>query len=854
MSNDRWKTQWDIFHEALEQPSEQRRSFVMDACGDDKSLCDDVLNLLESHSESADFLEEPIVVTEGALDALDPKSLLGSNVDAYCLDEVIGEGGMGIVYAAEQSEPVKRSVALKVIRLGMNTEEVVRRFQIERQALAVMDHPSIAKVFDAGVTEDGRPYFVMERVDGISVTRFCDENQLSIRERLDLFCTICDGIQHAHQKGIIHRDIKPSNVLVSIDDNGKPVPRIIDFGIAKATDQRVAEKSVFTQLGKIIGTPAYMSPEQAGLDASRVDTRSDIYSLSVLLYELLTSTTPFPDESLLSAGYAEMQRIICDDDPPPPSTRLSNMAAEAIDTVAEGRGTTRSAIRDQVRGDLDWVIMKALDKTPERRYASAAEFAADIRRHLSNQPIIARPPSNLYRMGKFYRRNRFLVNAAGLVLALGAAFTINTVIQSQKLADALAEARAESSRAEGVTEFLLDLLAEADPNVSQGEAVSVREVLDRGAEQIEAGLDELPGTRAMVIFGIADVYRELGLYEEAGRMLDLLSPMEAEVEDESPAQLGLIYLQRAYLDHDQGDLSSALEHYERAAELIEADGSTGKLIAAKQGLGQALTDLGQAGEGRVLLRTALEMAKSEPDPDWGIIVQLLTMLTGNALELGDYNDALESAQLAVRAATENYGEHRTNAALAYSSLAVVQKRLGHYEEALEAEQSAQAIYERVMGPNHLYTVTLMSNMASTLSQLGSLDEAERLAKEALAIYREHFDETHPNRIAAESNLANVYLKQSKFSEAEAAFRRVLELDRISLGDEHPYVALDLEHIAQTLERQGRYDEALKLQGQVVEMRKTLLEAGHPMIERAQLRYDKIVAKRGDTGQSDEEQD
>jgi len=837
VSDDRWQKQWDIFHEALEQPAAARELFVMDTCGDDTELCSEVLNLLDSHSESDDFLEEPIVVAVGALDALDPKSLLGSSIDAYLLEDVIGEGGMGIVYAAEQKEPVQRNVALKVIRLGMNTEEVVKRFQLERQALAMMDHPCIAKVFDAGVTEDGRPYFVMERVDGVSVTRFCDKNRLSIRERLDLFCTICDALQHAHQKGVIHRDIKPSNVLVSVDDHGNPVPRIIDFGIAKATNQRITEKSVFTQLGRIIGTPAYMSPEQAGLDASAVDTRSDIYSLSVLLYELLTSTTPFPDESLLSAGYVEMQRIICDDDPPAPSTRLSNMAAATIDTVAEGRRTTRSAIRDQVSGDLDWVIMKALDKTPERRYASAAEFAADIRRHLSDQPVSARPPSNVYRMGKFYRRHRAGVNAGILALIVGIAFSVATVIQSRELAAALVVAEIEQEKANQVTRFLINVLTQSNPHEAQGEEITVREALNKSAESLDTELSDQPDVKLAILINMSNVYRELGLYDEARNILEMAISLESALLETHSGRVGSWYVARAELEHDLGKLDEAEPFYVRALELISGvHDEHVDLVASKSGYGQFLTERARYDEAELLLLDAHAMARRLLGDDDATTVRAALNLAVNYFYKGDYDNALPLSREAVATNRRVHGPDSTRNALAQATHAVFVKRLGHYEEAKQAELEAVSAYRAVMGERHYYVAIMLGNVASTASYLGQLDEAERYAVEAISIYDELFDENHSQRSAAVNNLAHIYFKQAQYEDAEQLFQQVLAADRATHGDDHINLSNSIEMIASTLRMRGRQDEAIPLNEQALALRQKHLEPQHPNIARAQIQY------------------
>jgi serine/threonine protein kinase len=346
-----------------------------------------------------------------------PTEKPSDRIGRYKLLEQIGEGGCGIVYVAEQQEPVRRRVALKIIKLGMDTRQVIARFEAERQALALMDHPNIAKVLDAGATDSGRPYFVMDLVKGVSITHYCDENNLTAEQRLRLFVQVCNAIQHAHQKGVIHRDLKPSNILVA-DHDGTPVPKIIDFGIAKATtDQRLTDNTLFTAFEQFIGTPAYMSPEQAKLSGLDVDTRSDIYSLGVLLYELLTGKTPFEPKRLLEAGLDEIRRTIQEVEPVPPSTRLSAMTKEELTSTAQHRGAEPPRLISLVRGDLDWIVMKCLEKDRARRYDSANGLTTDVQRYLSNDPVMARPPSRLYRFGKLVRRNKLAVAAGALVLA-----------------------------------------------------------------------------------------------------------------------------------------------------------------------------------------------------------------------------------------------------------------------------------------------------------------------------------------------------------------------------------------------------------------------------------------------------
>ena len=414
MADPRWNRAQEIFNDALEKPAAAREQFVAEVCSDDPELRKQVEALVAAHEAAGGFLATPGgAPTTSAL----PPEAIGTSVGPYKLLQVIGEGGFGVVYLAEQEQPLRRRVALKVIKLGMDTREVIARFEAERQALAMMDHPNIARVFDAGATESGRPYFVMELVKGVSITNYCDGNRLSTRERLDLFSDVCKAVHHAHEKGLIHRDIKPSNVLVTLHD-GTPVPKIIDFGVAKATNQRLTDKTLFTAYGQFVGTPAYMSPEQAEMSGLDVDRRSDIYSLGVLLYELLTGTTPFDAEVLRARGFLEVLRIIREEDPPTPSARLHTLGDRLLE-VAGRRHVEPAALAKLVRGDLDWIVMKAIDKDRRRRYGSASELSDDVARSFRHEPVIARPPSTAYRLRKFAKRRQGrLLATASVVLAV----------------------------------------------------------------------------------------------------------------------------------------------------------------------------------------------------------------------------------------------------------------------------------------------------------------------------------------------------------------------------------------------------------------------------------------------------
>ena len=407
---------------ALASP-ELREEYLRQVSAGNAALYQRVIALLQVSQDRPEFLESPPPGVAATMDRLPVGEHPSPHIGPYKLLEKIGEGGMGVVYVAEQTEPVRRKVALKIIKPGMDSREIVARFEAERQALALMDHPNIAKVLDAGTiaAEGGRPYFVMELVQGTPITTFCDRQQLTIHERLELFVAVCQAVQHAHQKGVIHRDLKPGNLLVEVHDD-RPVPKIIDFGVAKAMGQQRTNESLHTRFDQMVGTPLYMSPEQAGQSSLDIDTRSDIYSLGVVLYELLTGHTPFESETLRSVGFDELRRIIREADPPRPSARVSTLQAADLSTISACRQTEPHKLSQQLRGDLDWIVMKAIEKDRERRYQSSSALAEDIERYLHDEPVLAGPPSAAYRLRKFVRRNKralLTASAAALVILLG---------------------------------------------------------------------------------------------------------------------------------------------------------------------------------------------------------------------------------------------------------------------------------------------------------------------------------------------------------------------------------------------------------------------------------------------------
>jgi serine/threonine protein kinase len=531
-----------IFDAASQLPPEKREEYLRQACGSDVELRRQVEALLQAHEQAAGFMKEPASPTARPTIVLSIPltEKTGDKIGRYKLLQQIGEGGCGVVYMAEQEEPVRRRVALKVIKLGMDTKSVIARFEAERQALAMMDHPNIAKVLDAGATETGRPFFVMELVRGIKITDYCDQNKLSTVERLGLFTQVCNAIQHAHQKGIIHRDIKPSNILVTLHD-GVPVPKVIDFGIAKATQGRLTDQTLFTAFEQFIGTPAYMSPEQAEMSGLDIDTRSDIYALGVLLYELLTGRTPFDPKELLQSGLDELRRTIREKEPARPSTRLSTMLQADLTTIAQQRHSEAPRLIHSLRGDLDWIVMKTLEKDRTRRYETANGLAMDIQRYLSNEAVLARPPSTLYRFQKLVRRNKtvFAAVATGMTaLVIGLILSLYLFVQEKK-------ALTREQAAERV-EKQLRQQAEHSQEASQQIARAGLMLMGGKYDESELLLRDIAPHAALVPF-----YNTFGsVHARRGEWLESLTNWNLVVEYAPQDHMGYMYLAPLLLQLD----------------------------------------------------------------------------------------------------------------------------------------------------------------------------------------------------------------------------------------------------------------------------------------------------------------
>lgn len=771
MQNEPRKRLETLFHASRDRkPGPEREAYLDGACGDDAVLRERVEALLSAHDEATGFLEGPVVG--------EPQEGPGTSIGPYKLLQEIGEGGMGIVYMAEQERPVRRKVALKVIKLGMDTKQVIARFEAERQALAMMDHAHIARVLDAGATETGRPYFVMELVRGVPINEYCDTHKLSTERRLGLFVDVCRAVQHAHQKGIIHRDLKPTNVLVTSHD-GTPIPKIIDFGVAKATNQSLTERTLFTEFHQIIGTPEYMSPEQAEMSGLDVDTRSDIYALGVLLYQLLTGTTPVDPTELRTAAFEEMTRMIREDEAPAPSTRISKLGVEG-ERIAKHRNTDVLSLSRHFRGDLDWIVMKALEKDRTRRYDTAAAFAEDVVRHLEDRPVEAGPPGAMYRLRKFTHRNRRAVTAAlVLVAALGLGFAGTTA--------GFLRARAEADRSGRISASLQDVLAMSDPTRS-ADGSDVQDVL----ATVRDVFGEDHATYAAVLGTLAMQVHDAGDFEAAVNLGRQSLTVWKKVYGDKHPNTGIALARLGSYLRAKGDDAQAEEALRAALAILdgahEASGLTGH--GARLELADLLGNRGDYQEADELLVDALESLRASPTPPRFKILETLEKRVAMQLNQGSPNISATLREV--------------------------------YDE-------AHAFY-----PDDSPIVAMASlGYGKSLFQEGEREAAEPYLREAVRRFRAW--PTSPGVyfvVAADSLFQVIRGREDRASmeEADELLRELIAIARSFWGADE--LATNLKYYASRMYDRGRHVDALEA---MLDAHGVLVEAGRSLKERENLR-------------------
>ncbi|MGC3958495.1 MAG: serine/threonine-protein kinase [Verrucomicrobiota bacterium] len=773
-----------LFSAALSLSAAERGAYLARACGADVALRAQVEALLRAHEEAGEFLQAAPAdaPSRSELPAVQGVQA-GERIGRYKLLQQIGEGGWGVVFMAEQEQPVRRMVALKVIKPGMDTKNVIARFEAERQALALMDHPNIAKVLDAGATEAGRPYFVMELVRGTKITDYCDQQALSTPNRLELFVQVCHAVQHAHQKGIIHRDLKPSNILVTTGVDGAPVPQVIDFGIAKATTgQRLTDKTVFTAFELLIGTPAYMSPEQAAMTNVDVDTRTDIYSLGVLLYELLTGTTPFDTGKLWQAGLDEVRRVILNQEPMRPSTRLGTMGVADLTTVAQRRQVEAPKLIRAVRGDLDWIVIKALEKDRTRRYETANGLALDVKRFLANETITARPPGQFYKIQKLVLRNKAFfggVSVIALLLVVGLIVVSAALAkerQTRREADS-ARQQAESdklkaetaaAKSQQVTRFLEDMLQGVGPSVALGrDATMLREVLERTAVCVGLELTNQPAVEAELRSVIGRVYAEIGNYDRAEEM------------------------HRA-----------ALKIYQLHSGSESLDAAT-----ALSNLGEALWKQRKLNESEQVHLVALDIRRRISGVTNAGVAASLNSLAGVSRRQHRLKESEDLARQALAIRQKVFGVESLEAAETLHNLCIVLGDEGQRAEAETVAREMLAIRRKLLGNEHPLVAAALADLAWIVTGAGKLQEAVATDTEALVLQRKLLGDEHPEVAKSLVLLAQLLQRQGSKTEARAVLKTALSIQQKILGPDHNDALETLRVLGWLLEKDGEFAEA-----------------------------------------------
>jgi len=800
----------------VELEPERRSAFLREACGTDEDLRIEVESLLAAHVDAeagAGNLSQNPWLSRFADDTPAPES-----IGPYRLIRKLGEGGMGQVWLAEQTEPVRRNVALKLIRSGLLKDGLLQRFNSERQSLAMMDHPSIAKVYEAGSTLAGQPYLVMEYVPGLPITEFCDQRKLKIRERLELFIQACEGVQHAHQKAIIHRDLKPANILV-MEVDGRPVPRIIDFGDAKAAGPASAEDPMVTQEGTFVGTPGYMSPEQADPDVRDVDTRTDVYSLGVILYVLLTGSPPFDTKK---QPIHEVLRRLREEDPPGPSARFgSAVMKESSAAAAAQRGSEPAQLVTALRGDLDSIAMKALEKDPARRYGTPFELAADIGRYLKNEPVVARPAGAGYRLRKYARRHRIGVSVAVGFVFLLAGFAVTQAIQVRRITR-------ERDRADSAMRFMTGMFRVSNPGESRGNTITAREILDKASDDIESGTIDDPELRAETMDVMGQVYGNLGLYGRAETLLKNAVDLRTRVLGNrhpktltSMDQLGWVLNREGHYKEAERLQRKTIDLRRRALGPQHPD-----TLISMTNLASTLVQEGHYPEAEQLQRQALDLQRRSPGSEHPDTLRSMTNLGNTLYRAGRYKEAEKLQRETLEIQRRVLGREHPDTLRSASNLANTLVRLGRYADAESLQRETLDQRRRVLGTEHPDTLVTTTDLAVSLKRQGHYPEAEKLERDTLEIQRRVLGPEHPSTLMSMNNLSNTLNMQNRYAEAEQLLREALDIQRRTLGAEHPETVRSMVNLTSSLRKQGRYAEAEKLGRQALDIRLRVLGPDH----------------------------
>jgi tetratricopeptide (TPR) repeat protein/tRNA A-37 threonylcarbamoyl transferase component Bud32 len=809
MNPERWQRIEEIFRTVVDRPASEREAYLTRACGGDEDLRLEVLSLLERDT-SEEFIRDRIASVAVSFTAKSKNDLTGERIGPYRVTRLIGRGGMGAVYEAERDdEQFRRQVAIKIIKRGMDTDFVRDRFLRERQILASLDHPRIARLFDGGTAQDGSPYFVMEFVAGEPITTYCRRHQLSVSERLRLFRKVCSAVQHAHQRLVIHRDLKPSNILIAEDGE----PKLLDFGIAKLLSPDVSQAHTRTETALRLMTPEYASPEQARGQA--VATTTDVYSLGVVLYELLTERRP---HEFKTYSPAEIERAICDTEIEEPSKAVSRTTGAP------------SRLARQLAGDLDNITLMAMRKEPERRYQSVEQFSEDIRRHLEGLPVVARKDTFGYRAGKFIRRQKAGVSILALLMILAVAMAV----QSVRIAKERDRANQEAATAQAVTQSLVAMFEFADPGKARGGAITARELLDQGAEKVVRELKDQPVVQAKLLDTIGRLYQSIGLYDR-----------------EKPLLEEALKLRRQALGDEHPDVATSLDHLGEVASLKgdfagseslfrEALAMRRKLFGAGNkdvaeslnNLGALLVERGSFGEAEGLLREALVLRRKLFGEEHEEVADSLTSLGRLMSYSGKFNEAESLYRQALTIRRNLYGGDHPSVASSMNRLAAMLHELGDLDGAKAMFRETLALRRKLLDEEHTDVASSMANLASVLQDTKEYDEAEQLYRRTLAMRRKLFGEEHPSLAITINNLATLLRDKGSYEEAGALFQQSLAMRRKQFGNEHQEVGIALHNVASLFYLKGEYDASEKIERQAIGVYQKSLKPDHWVIHQS----------------------
>lgn len=772
MKPERWRQIDQIFQAALDRDARERPAFLEQACAEDASLLAEVQSLIKADDEARSFIEAPLLEDATTILAQQNDGSLTSRlIGPYKIIREIGRGGMGTVFLASRADDqYRKAVAIKLISRGMDTDSILSRFRHERQILASLDHPNIARLLEGGTTEDGLPYFVMEYIEGQTIDHYCDTHRLITSDRLKLFRTVCSAVHYAHQNLIVHRDIKPTNILVTTEG----IPKLLDFGIAKLLKPEMYAQTIApTETMVRPMTPDYASPEQ--VRGQQITTASDVYSLGVLLYELLTGHRPY---RLFSSKLNEIERVICEQEPEKPSTAINRTVAVSnsdletkITLTPESVSKTRDGQPDKLRrklaGDLDNIVLMAMRKEPLRRYVSVEQFSDDIRRHLDGLPVIARKDTFGYRSGKFIRRHKAAVAAAAVIAALVIGFVATTIMQSARIGRERDRAELERDKAARVSSFMVDLFNVSDPSEAKGNAITAREILDKGADKVRQELRDQPEVQATLMDTIGRVYRSLGLYDRAAPLLD-----EA------------LRLRREQLGKDHPDVAATM-----------------KTIAG------LMKDKGDYEASEKIFREVLDMRRRQFGSEHAEVAVALNDLSSVYYSEGKLEEAEKFNREGLAIQRKLFGNESKEVAHSLTDLAEVLLQKGDYVEPEPMFREALAIQRKLLGNEDPTVGLTLNNLASLFYQRGDYPAAESMMREVIALDIKIFGEEHPT-VAYDFNNVGATLKmQGNFEAAEPLERKALAIRRKTLGPDHPLVALSLTNLGMTLRSEGNYGEA-----------------------------------------------